>query len=294
MKKNLYIIVALISSFIFTNCENIDFLNLKRDNPLDGKNNTNIQNGIALKFNSYYVYSDNNKDYIINKGENVKLNISLQNSGSKTAKAVNAKFSTSSPYISGLTPTSPVGYGDIEPGWIVWSGISQYASYAIQFTISKSTPENTSIPISINLTDGDGNTWDISFSVIVEPTKANITYENYYVYSDDNKNYIVNKGENVKLNIGLRNIGLSAAKKVNSTFSTTSPYVSGFTPTSQVNYGDIEPGWTVWSGISQYASYAIQFTVAESTPTNTKIPINISIIDESNNTWVSSFNITVE
>uniref|UniRef100_UPI001E475665 hypothetical protein n=1 Tax=Alistipes sp. ZOR0009 TaxID=1339253 RepID=UPI001E475665 len=89
---------------------------------------------------------------------------------------------------------------------------------------------------------------------------------------------------------------------VKATFSTTSGYVSGFTPTSQVNYADIPASGTKWADYVGSSStsefylyyYTIKFTVSNSTPANTIIPINISITDENSNTWSSSFNVTVQ
>ena len=279
---------------LLTACDKYEFLNLKRNNPLDGKNNANMQDGVALKFDSYNVYSDNNNDGIINKGETVRLNVSIRNTGVSAAKGVKATFSTTSQYVSGFSPTSAINYGDIAAGATVWKGYSQYYDYAMQFTVSNTTPTNTNIPISITITDENGNTWTSSFNVMVESTGANITYSSYYVYSDNNGDHIVNKGETVKLNVSLQNIGSSAAKGVKATFSTTSQYVSGFSPTSAINYGDIEAGATIWKGYSQYYDYAIQFTVSNSTPTNTQIPISIRIVDESNNIWLCSFNVVVQ
>jgi len=69
MKTLKYIFIVIIGSFVFTACEDYEFLNLKRDNPLDGKNNANMQDGVAIKFDSYNIYSDNNNDGVINKGK---------------------------------------------------------------------------------------------------------------------------------------------------------------------------------------------------------------------------------
>jgi len=294
MKTVKYILLAIVAVSVFSACDKYEFLNLERDNPLDGKNNANMQNGVAIKFDSYYVYSDNNNDDIINKGETVKLNISLKNTGTTDASNVKATFSTTSQYLSGLTPTSQVSYGNISAGSTVWKGYGQYSDYAIQFTVSNTTPANTNIPISISIVDESGNTWTANFNVTVTATSASITYGSYYVYSDNNNDDIVNKGETVKLNISLQNTGSSTANAVKATFSTTSQYVSGFTPTSQISYGNISAGSTVWKGYSQYSDYAIQLTVSSSTPINTQIPISISIVDESNNTWSSSFSLTVQ
>jgi len=122
MKTAKYILLAIMAVSVFTACDKYEFLNLKRDNPLDGKNNANMQNGVAIKFDSYYVYSDNNGDKIVNKGETVKLNIALKNTGTSNATAVKATFSTTSQYVSGFSPTSAINYGNISAGSTVWKG----------------------------------------------------------------------------------------------------------------------------------------------------------------------------
>ncbi len=88
------------------------------------------------------------------------------------------------------------------------------------------------------------------------------------------------------MNVSLRNNGTSTAKGVKATFSTTSQYLSR-------DYGDISVGSIKWYNYSQYSDWVIQFTVSNTTPDNTQIPINISIVDECNNTWNSCFNIVV-
>ncbi|MGC3977386.1 MAG: hypothetical protein QM751_03645 [Paludibacteraceae bacterium] len=310
MKTLKNIVYIMLCSLLFAGCEDVEFLNLKRDNPLDGKNNANMQGGVALKFESYSVYSDNNDDGIINKGETVQLKVCLANTGSSTAKAVKATFSTTSDYVSGVTPTSQVNYGEITGNSTKWADYQgnngSYEGYAyyytIKFTVSNSTPANTNIPINIDITDGNGYTFTSNFDVKVEGTDAQITYNEFSVYSDNNGDKIVNKGETVQLKVSLKNTGSSAAKAVKATFSTTSSYISDFTPTSQVNYGDIAAYGIKWAdyqgnngtyeGYAYY--YTIKFTVSNTTPANTNIPVNISITDESGNTWTSNFNVKVE
>jgi predicted secreted protein len=121
----------------------------------------------------------------------------------------------------------------------------------------------------------------------VEATSVQITYDKYNVYSDNNGDKIINKGETVTIEVYLKNIGTSTAKAVKATFSTASMYVSGFTPTTQVTYGDMV------SGNSRYGGTDIRFTVSSSAPAGTQIPINISITDNSGNTWTESFTVVV-
>ena len=310
MRKILFILIAGFCLSACTELDNIEFLNLKRDNPLDNKNNSELKGGIDLKFDTYSIYKDNNNDEIINKGETVELRVCLKNTGSSDAKAVKATFSTTSSYVSGFTPTAQVNYGNILAYGTKWadyagsSGTSDYYLnyYTIKFTVSNTTPANTNIPITISITDENNNTWTSSFDVKVESTNAQISYNTYSVYKDNNNDDIVNKGETIELRVSLKNTGSSTAKAVKATFSTTSSYISGFTPTAQVNYGDILAYGTKWadyagsSGTSDYYLnyYTIKFTVSNTTPANTNIPITISITDENNNTWTSSFDVKVE
>jgi hypothetical protein len=174
MKSIKYLLIA--GSLFLSACENIEFLNLKRDNPLDAKNNANMIDGVALKFNSYSIISDNNNDDIINKGETVQLKISLKNTGTSTANKVKATFSTTSSYVSGFSPTTQISYGDIAANGVKWAdyqgNISLYESnayyYTIKFTVSNSTPDDTQIPININIVDESNNTWTSNFNVTVQ------------------------------------------------------------------------------------------------------------------------------
>jgi hypothetical protein len=307
VKSIKYILFVIIGSLFLTACKDVAFLNLTRDNPLDEKNNANMQDGVALKFNSFSVYSDNNNDGTINKGETVTLNIGLKNTGTKTAKNVKATFSTTSSYVSGLSPATQITYGDISANGVKWASYTgfniEYESavdYTIRFTVSNSTPENTQIPISISMVDENGNTWTALFNVTVSATEAQISYNRFSVYSDNNGDKIINKGETVYLRISLKNAGTSAAKSVKATFSTTSSYVSGLSPAAQITYGDISANgvkWASYTGFNiEYESavdYTIRFTVSNSTPANTQIPISIRMVDESGNTWTDNFNVIV-
>ncbi|MDR3133320.1 MAG: hypothetical protein LBU42_04775 [Prevotellaceae bacterium] len=120
-----------------------------------------------------------------------------------------------------------------------------------------------------------------------------IEFDKYSVYFDYNNDGFVNKGETVGLQVWLKNTGTRAAKGVEALFSINSPYVSNFTPGTGIDYGDIAIGETVMAYF--YVNYStIQFTVSSSTPEGTQIPISISIVDESDNTWTSSFNVAIQ
>ena len=289
--KNLILLLTAIS--LLANCSYPELPLAEIKKLATGDTTTTVVKGVSLKFNSYSVYSDNNGDKKINKGETVSLRVSLKNVGTSAAKAVKATFSTNSSYVSGFTPTTQVSYGTISAGSSVsvrYDG-TNYSGYTIRFAVSNTAPAGTQIPISISMEDESGNTWADSFSVTVDATGAQMAYNSYSVYSDNNSDGIINKGETVGLRVSLKNVGTSTANAVKATFSTNSSYVSGFTPTSQVSYGTISAGSSVsvrYDG-SNYSGYTIRFAVSNTAPAGTQIPISISMEDESYNTWTDNF-----
>jgi len=168
MKSAKYIFLTIIGSLIMTACDDMDGLNLKRDNPKDGKTsgNNNSEGGAVVRFHSYVIFSGgSNGDGSINHGEAVQMKVLLENTGGLEAKNVSATFSTTSSYISNFLPSSPIGYGDIARNRYNYP--YQSAPY-IQFTVSNSTPNGTKIPFRINIVDGSGQTWTAKFDVPVK------------------------------------------------------------------------------------------------------------------------------
>jgi len=298
--KYLYIILFDVILFL-SSCEKI-IPDLPRDNPLDGKNDASLVDGVSMAYSNNSVVYDNNNDDIINKGEIVYLKVFLVNNGTSTANSVKATFSISSPYVSLLSPVSQITYGDVSAGSSQYGQFSltpDYATYyTIKFTVSSTTPTNTQIPININISDANGNTWTGSFNVTVQGISAQIAYSNNTVVYDNNSDGIINKGETVYLKVFLINNGTSTANAVKATFTISSSYVSSLSPVSQITYGDISAGNSQYgqtSLVPDYSTYyTIKFNVSSSTPANTQIPININITDESGNTWTGSFNVTVQ
>jgi len=290
-------ILGLLICIILSSCGKI-IPDLPRDNPLDGKNDTSMVDGVSIKYSSYSIVGDDNNDGIANKGETVFINVNLINNGTSAANAVKATFSTDNSNVSLLSPTGQISYGDISAGSSA-SGSSGYATsgtYTIKFKISSSTPNNTQIPININIIDESGNMWTSSFSITVEGTGSQLAFSSYSIVGDNNNDGIVNKGETVYLKVNIANNGSSTANAVNAIFSTTSSNVSLLSPTGQISYGNISAGSSAF-GSSGYATsgvYTIKFKVSSTTPNNTQIPFTINITDGSGNIWTSNFNVMVE
>ena len=256
--------------------------------------------GANIQYSKYVVTYDNNNDGIINKGETVYLQLYLKNVGSSTAKGVSATMTTTSSYISGLSPTSSNSFGDITPNSQAYASYGydpNYNDYSWMFTVSSSTPVGTSITFNLAITDGQGNSWTQSFTVTVQATGANIQYSKYVVTYDNNHDGIINKGETVYLQLYLKNVGSSTAKGVSATMTTTSSYISGFSPTSSNSFGDMTPNSQAYASYGydpNYNDYSWKFTVSSSTPVGTSITFNFAITDGQSNAWSSSFAITVQ
>ena len=232
-------------------------------------------NKAVLTYDTYSLNSENNGDKTINKGETIKLNVRLKNTGTSTAKGLKTTFTTTSDYVTGFISTENLNYGDISSGNSSWYGNQTYDN-VIQFTVKTTTPDNTIIQINVSMVDESGNTWTSSFNLTVVATKAILTYDSYSLNSDNNGDKTINKGETIKLNVRLKNTGTSTAKGLKTTFTSTSEYVTGFISTENLNYRDISSGNSSWYG-NQTSDNAIQFTVKTSTPDSTIIPINVEV-----------------
>lgn len=149
--------------FLFLNCicliscEDVDSnLNLKRNNPLDEY--YNMQDGISIQFEDYFVYDDDNCDDIINKGETIEMYVHLTNTGKNIADKVKVSFSTTSPYISSIS------YYNSD----LFLPNTTTTCY-LCFTVANNIPVNTKITFDINIKHGSNHSWKDSFNIIVDP-----------------------------------------------------------------------------------------------------------------------------
>ena len=174
MKKITYTIILL--TFFLSSCDKI---NLKRDNPSDGKNvvnkdSTNTTKKAGIVFSRYVIASDNNSDGIVNKGETIGLIVYLKNTGSSTANKVKASITCTSSFVSSLSPTTAVNYQDDYYSNYISSGSeSTYGNYTsgnntLTFNVSSTIPSGTILTFNISITDESNNTWSDSFTITVQ------------------------------------------------------------------------------------------------------------------------------
>ena len=173
MKTIKYIFFVAIAGMLMTAC-------LKRDNPLDEKNNAgnanpdpNANGKAQIVFDSWS-FQDINQEYVLTRGITNYISVLLKNSGSAEAKGVKASFSTTNSYVGNFSPKQ-VSFGNIKINEVKRAsggGENPYASTGspvyISFSVSGAIPNGTQIPINISIVDDSGNTWTDSFNVPVE------------------------------------------------------------------------------------------------------------------------------
>lgn len=266
---------------------------LKRDNKLDLQNYT-IARAPKIKFSSAKVYSDDNRDSIVNKGESIQLKVRLKNSGNKTASGVRAYFAINSPYVTILSPTSQVQFSYGYSSSIPIEAESSDPTYPnLSFNVSKTTPPGTVLNIIATITSDSGGHWTDTFKLTVSPTAAKIQFSKTQIAWDDNHNNYVNPGETINLKIILKNSGTSEADGVTGIVSCSSPYVTNLTPTSAISFGSNYSDYISAGSESSTSSFNLAFMVLSSTPTNALLSFPISITDDCGNSWSDTFTITV-
>jgi len=152
---------------------------------------------------------------------------------------------------------------------------------------------NTKYYVRAYATNGIGTAYGNQVSFVSTPT---LGFSRYTVYSDNNADGIINKGEAIKLKLYLKNNGTSTANKVRGTFTCSSSYISGLTQATSIGF--YQSSYYDYIDKDQEAApYSsgdyLGFNVSSLTPAGTVITFNVSITDESKNIWTDSFTITV-
>jgi len=176
-------------------------------------------------------------------GENITLDITLQNVGSSTANGVTAKLRTNDAYVT-LTDTTQ-SWGTIT------NGANSLQSNAYAFNVSNLIPDQHLVTFNLYITDGSGNNWTGTFNVVLNaPTLSigNVTVDdavggngNGHLDPGETANIIVNSNNtghadatgtvsdlalnagSVTINNGTDNLGILAANTgtANASFNVT-------------------------------------------------------------------------
>jgi hypothetical protein len=193
-----------------------------------------IQNDVFINVFEINIDDDNigsssgNGNGMINPGESIELNISLENFGSITANSVTASITSEDDFIT-ITDNAE-SYGNIP------AGSSTYSSDDFDFSIDSNVLDSSELIIDITIQGINNNQWDDKIYLTIEG--ANLQPVSYSVI--DGNNAVLDPGETVEFTVTIENSG-----------TVTSDQVSGFlfcsnnqiTIADPVGYfGNITPG----------------------------------------------------
>ncbi|GAB6091086.1 Lcl domain-containing protein [Spirochaeta dissipatitropha] len=157
----------------------------------DSKSNTWVEeftitvyeSNANMVYHAHMLGANNSTDILPTPGDNVTMDIRVQNEGTSNAMDVTAVLSSNSPYID--FTQNEFHYGTISAERYMTIGekntrhsgftgstsdslsMNASAANAFAFTISEDTPDLTEIPVSISFTDSQTNTWTDEFSFTV-------------------------------------------------------------------------------------------------------------------------------
>lgn len=158
-----------------------------------------------------------NNNGVLDYNENAGFSITLKNFGITIANGVQAKLTTTSPYIT-MTDSLET-YGSIA----VNSNLLK--SNAFAFHVSNTVPDGTSVTFNLTITDNASHTWT---STITKAINAPV-FEIYSISINDasgNNNNRLDAGETVQLTVTGKNTGHAAASTVSGTLNTSTPGIT--------------------------------------------------------------------
>ncbi|MFC1898416.1 C25 family cysteine peptidase [Candidatus Cloacimonadota bacterium] len=173
------------------------------------------------------VVTDENSNGVIEYGEEIILDITLNNIGQNMAHNVQAELQTSDEYVT-LT-SSQSSYNNI-------GGFNSAVNLTdFSFDIADNCPDSHPIILQLNVTSDEDN-WILFFSLEVCSPNVVITE----IIIEDGNNHIFNPGETADVIVTMENIGGSEALDLNCNFSTSDPYAT--ITMSSVNAGNVASG----------------------------------------------------
>ena len=249
------------------------------------------KNSANLIYSSSSIYSDSNSDNIINKGESITMDLVIKNVGASAALGVSVSVNSSSPYVSSIRNNFALG-GYLNVGFGSMTTNTESSHNGLAFNISSSTPNGTLIEFEITMTDFYGNTWEDTFTILVQGLGANLVYSKHTINYDGNNDGAINKGEGISLDLYIKNTGISTVKDVDVTVASLSPYVSDILYSKalggfrKVDFGDLSSNQEVFED-------GLLFSVSSSAPDGAVIKFSVLMEDQYGNSWSDVFSVTV-
>ncbi len=212
-------------------------------------------------------------------GENILLDVTLENMGSATANNVNATLICTDSYIT-ITDNSQV-YGSIN------AGSQSTINNAFAFTIANDIPDQYILDFELQVTGNADDSWTSYFSITVNAPVLEIgdlTIDDSEMGNGDGK---LDPGETVDIIIGTTNDGHSNSPSAIGNLSSTSPYITVTTSTSPLGVINV--------GATSYSTFTIFIDGA--TPIGQTVDLIFDVVAglySGNNTFYESVGLIVE
>lgn len=153
-----------------------------------------------------------NNNGVIDYNENAGFNVTLKNLGVAVANSVQAKLTTTSPYVTMTDSLETYGNMAVDA--------SLLKNNAFAFHVSNTVPDGTVVTFNLTITDNASHTWT---STITKTINAP-AFEIYSMSINDatgNNNQRLDAGETVQVTITGKNIGHAAASTIAATLTTS-------------------------------------------------------------------------
>lgn len=280
--------IVILTCILILNCKFV----YERSNPLDPDYEGGKTRIISIDSYTLEDYNPGNNDGFINRGESIKIYITIKNLGNTIAEGVRTDISCSNTNIT-IEPDNwdVLTWGNVEPGEISEglgqaAGLSTYRAKAYTIiNIDNNTPENENFSLIFSFYDALDNRNGESLDLIVNKTRAILILDNITVR--ETVPDVSYKHYEFKQNI--KNIGTSSTQDVWSIASIPDTLVQlSFGGWRPVSYGDIAAG-EVNEPTFPYSNYRIPITL--------QLPhtfqIKHDIYDTYGNHWYDSTYVTI-
>lgn len=216
-----------------------------------------------------------NEDSIANRGEKLKVYPVIRNSGGSDTNNITAtiKFKEHD-LVEFLDMQKTFEYGKLKS----FSNSKKFDT-PIAINIDKKINPETRLPVTLEVKDDFGNSWTESESLDIEKI-ANDLSVNIIAYKDENgnKDFLPNKGEQVRLMVAIENKGTSPTNDLKVSMKT----LKGNIVTLKSELDLPRFGAEI---VSKQSEDYILFKLPEDSTVGSGYPISMKIFDDFNNSW---------
>ncbi|MCX7757184.1 MAG: C25 family cysteine peptidase, partial [candidate division WOR-3 bacterium] len=206
------------------------------------------------------VLNDSNANGQANPGELINYGVWAKNIGVGTATGIRGRILCNDTFVTLVRDSSWFG--------TIAQDDSVYSNPPYQFRISRRTPNNYQINLTLRFKDVNDSTF-ISYKSL----RVYAPIINYITagVSGGNNNNIFNRGETVNVIVTLKNVGGATAENVTATLLTSTPGITILD--NQSNYGSITPQTTISNSTDPFVACS-DTTITPGTMAQFRVAVN--------------------